>query len=869
MKKLLLTLLFFLLISNFLWARHVERERALKVAENFLKQQNGVMKSAPTGQLSLIPIKLPGEFRFSHTKSSQPGDKQQLLYLFKSDTKGFVLVAGDDRARPILAYSSSEMIEEEHLPVNMLKWLEEYKRQIRYIINHPEMKSANSTSEWISLEQGMALEKASNTAVSPLMTTTWSQSPYYNELCPQEYWNSEKAVTGCVATAMAQVMKYHNYPKQGFGIHSYYHSNNTVTYGNLSANFGATNYDWSNMPNNLSSGSSAIQVNAIAKLMLHCGISVNMDYSPESSGAWVTEEKSPEETCSEFAFKEFFGYDKSSVMGVQREGKTTQQWINLIKFEIDAKRPVLFAGVGDGGGHAFVGDGYDSNNFFHMNWGWGGVADGFYSVDAFNPGDIGTGGGSGGFNSYQRIVVGVQPPAEVTTYDIRLYGDMAVPDILQFSPVRIDMKLANYGDNLFAGDIGLAIFDENGDFVEFMETFSAQLESNNYYNIWFDSEGLSVYPGNYYFGVYYQVPGANWSAVADGEYTNFVSGEVLSPFEDSKIKLYDSIAFSPSPLILGEAYRIDTKLANFGTTDYAGQYGAGLFTLNGDLAQELEVIPDITLTANHFHEVWFDAGTVDVDPGTYLLGLVHFPDDEEGQWVVAPGEYRNPIRVNVTVPPLGPDDFENNDDTNVAFQFNLNFEDNHAGFNTLGSNIHSNTDQDYYLIDLPQGYNYTILARAHDNYNSEMEEAFTGDVIWAHAENSDWSQLYDDEMDAPFTVLNGGQVYFGVLPYYEGQTGSYAFSVEIQREITTGLEQMQEAEGINVFPNPVKDALQIRYAQVISNYELFDSSGKQVGFGDVNEKNFTINVNKYDAGLYVLKLYCNQKIVTKKIMINE
>lgn len=867
MKKIAALLFVFLLISNFLWAKQVELKRALNIATNFLQQQNSELKSAGAVQLIPASIQLPGESRLNKTKSSKVND-HQMVYLFKNGNQGFVIVSGEDRVKPILGYSTTENIDENNLPVNMLKWMEEYKRQIRYVRDHPEMKSYKAVSEWNLLETGKTLEKASPNAVGALMTTTWNQAPFYNELCPQEYWFSKKAVTGCVATGMAQVMKYHNWPKQGQGIHSYYHSNNSVTYGTLTANFGATTYDWTNMPNALTGSSSSTQITAIATLMLHCGVGVNMNYSPESSGAWVTEARSQAETCAEYALKEFFGYDATSVKGIQREGKTTSEWINLLKSELDAKRPVLFAGIGDGGGHCFVADGYDNNYYFHMNWGWGGIADGYYSVDAFNPDELGTGGGNGGFNTDQRVVIGIKPPATTSNFDIRLYDNITHDNIYQFTSARVSMKLANYGTSTFSGDLGLAIFDEYGDFVDFFETFAANLDPDTYYNVFFDNEGLSVYPGTYFFGVYYKPPEGNWEAVGDGDYENFVSAEVLSPFGDSDIKLYDSIHVSPTPVVTGEPLKVWANIGNWGTSTYNGEFGAGMFTLQGDVVQTIEVVEANGLESGYFDNYEFNTSSVEAEPGSYLVGLVHFPPGSSDQEVIAPYDYVNPIRINVTVPPLGPDDFENNNEVNNAYQFEVNFVDDYDGFYTIGTSIHSDTDQDYYMMDLPKGYTYTILAKSHDSYNSDLGD-FTADVIWAHSDDGEWSDLYDDEMDAPYKLYNGGQIYFGVIPYFEGQTGSYAFSLEILREIYTDVDEITNSKGLKVYPNPVADQLKINSQTTIDLFELYNGAGQKITSQRIGQKNFNIPVKEYTPGLYFLKLYNEEEIITKKITINE
>ncbi|MCF8363278.1 MAG: thiol protease/hemagglutinin PrtT [Prolixibacteraceae bacterium] len=865
------------LLSGFLlfaiWqvrAEGVTPERAQKVAASFLTMQSGSLKSVSADELVRVQFNTPAHSRF-HTLKSAAAPYDNLVYLFKKGNEGFVLIAGDDLAKPVLGYSLSSVIDETNLPVNFLKWVDGYKNQIRYLREHHQLKSTLVSDSWEMLERGIPLKNTSSAAVSPLLQTKWGQSPYYNEYCPQTSFYSDKAVTGCVATAMAQIMKYHNYPTQGQGIFSYYHTNNTVTYGNLSANFGATTYSWANMPNELSAYSNSEQVDAVATLMLHCGISVAMDYSPSVSGAWVTEEKSVNGTSSETALKEYFGYDESSVKGVQRENLTDNEWISLIKNELLASRPVLFAGLGDGGGHAFVTDGFDGNDFLHINWGWGGLADGYYSTDALNPYDLGTGAGGGSYNWYQRVVVGIKPPAVSADNEMYLYSDISVPEIYQFAEFRIDLRVYNLGSS-FYGDLGAVLFDMNGDFVEFIETFSlinSPLENRKLYDVWFDSEGLSVYPGTYYIGIYYRETDNNWVAlpeIPDGGVSNFIEVEILSPFNDSEIKLYDSIYVQPRNLVTGQAVSITTAIGNFGYSDYSGEFGAGLFTRQGEVVQSLEVIDDEVLLARNWYEMTFFNEKIEAEPGSYVLGLVHFPNTGADQYVVAPGEYLNPIQVNVIEPLLKPDSFEDNDLVVSPFYFNVNFSNDYCGFYTEGTNFHSEVDEDYYAIELPAGYNYNIEARIHDSYRSELGE-FTCDAIWAYSDNGEWTDLLDDVMDEPYVLYGGGTVYFGVIPYFEGQTGTYSLSIEIVREKSTSATGAMLAKGLKVFPNPVINYLMIENEEKIDKYSIFDVMGREIKSLNVGVCKFNIDVSSLPGGIYSLLLHSGSTTRQQKIVV--
>jgi hypothetical protein len=317
------------------------------------------------------------------------------------------------------------------------KWLEGYKSQIREIIDDRIPASDEITEEWQNLSTGYFANSSFKvvSGVNPLMQTLWNQAPYYNDLCPGG------SVTGCVATAMAQIMKYWNYPATGSGFHSYNHE----TYGTLSANFGSTSYLWSSMPNSVNSVNTAV-----AELMYQVGVSVDMSYSPEVSGAYVITAQSPVTNCSEYALKTYFGY-KNTLQGVQRINYDEKQWISLMKTEINAKRPILYAGFGSGGGHCFVADGYDGNEFIHFNWGWGGAFDGFFQINALNPSGTGTGGGTGGYNSGHQAVIGIEPPAGNQTFNLALYNYVtpSASVISYGQPFSVSTNIVNNGTSTF------------------------------------------------------------------------------------------------------------------------------------------------------------------------------------------------------------------------------------------------------------------------------------------------------------------------------------------------------------------------------------------------------------------------------------
>lgn len=346
------------------------------------------------------------EMRLAYTAHSNAAQPVNFFYVFNVNANAFVMVSVDDQVVPVFGYSTESAFDANNIPETAVDWFNNYSDQIQYVIEHNIPATGEITSKWNYLLTAPDNNTGGKTTVSgtPLVFTTWNQDPYYNDMCPLDVSSNQKTVTGCVATAMAQIMKYWNYPATGTGTYSYSQS----PYGNLSANFGATTYQWGAMPNALGAPNTAV-----ATLMYHLGVSVNMHYGTASSGgsgAYVTQASSPLTNCAEYALKTYFGYD-ANLHGINRAAFSDLGWINTLKIEIDNLRPVLYSGFGNAGGHAWVADAYDNNDFFHINWGWGGVSNGYYSVDAMNPPALGSGGGNGGFNNYQTAIIGIQPPA--------------------------------------------------------------------------------------------------------------------------------------------------------------------------------------------------------------------------------------------------------------------------------------------------------------------------------------------------------------------------------------------------------------------------------------------------------------------------
>ena len=283
------------------------------------------------------------------------------LYIFTAD-EGFVVMAADDCVRPILGYSLTDKFTVDDMPENLRWWLQGYNDEIQYTIDNQIEKPSDISKEWQKLSNGKNDIGEVTVIVAPLIQSNWHQDAPFNNLCPTN------CVTGCVATAMAQVMRYHSYPEHGIGSHDYILNS---TSGTLSADFGSTHYDWSNMKLDYSQGYNNDEALAVASLMYHCGVSVEMKYGP-SSGSNIRR--------SSNSLSMYFNYN-TTYFEKKDFNDNDSTWISMLKEDIDNRKPVLYGGNGSSGGHAFVCDGYDSQNYFHFNWGWGSIGEAYYSIN--------------------------------------------------------------------------------------------------------------------------------------------------------------------------------------------------------------------------------------------------------------------------------------------------------------------------------------------------------------------------------------------------------------------------------------------------------------------------------------------------------
>ena len=372
MKKATILLMLFFCIK-FIYADPITQTYAEKIALNYYKISNP-SKSANVSISSSFAIK---------------SGSLTTMYIFNMQPSGFVIVAADDASTPILGQSITGQILENQINPELQWWLSSYSSQITYISNN-KLSNKITLKEWKNIEFGNISNAKSTNAVSPLLgSINWDQGQYYNDSCPTASGGpSNKAYAGCVATSMGQILKKWSYPSQGNGYHSYTSTSNGV----LHANYGITTYNWSGMPNSISNHNSSV-----AQLLYHLGVSVDMSYAASGSGASTYDIPN--------ALINYFKYQPTAEY-LSKDSYTATEWDMILQNELNQGRPINYSGTNSSGqnGHSFVFDGYQttSGTQYHINWGWSGSNNGYFTVANLNPSGY-------NFSYYCGAVIRIQP----------------------------------------------------------------------------------------------------------------------------------------------------------------------------------------------------------------------------------------------------------------------------------------------------------------------------------------------------------------------------------------------------------------------------------------------------------------------------
>ena len=434
MRKLSFFLLILLLSVSTSWASKVSQDESLKIAQQVAQNH--------TSRYSRVL-----ELVHTETTNGRVRGREIVNYYVYNIGKGdgFVIVAGDNIEYPVIGYSHTSMYDNDNLPPAFKAWMENVKSNMNLKIEQKIKPSERTTKAWDKyLNESVEIRSGG----VHLMSTKWGQQAPFNIMCPA-YGNGSQSLVGCVATAMAQIMKFHNHPSTGTGSTEPYVTRRHNI--NIPAIPLTEPYKWDHMLPNYYSATEE-QKNAVATLMYHCAATLQMDFSRDESLSYSSDVPA--------ALVKYFDYD-ASVMVYERDLFEEQEWVNLLKKEIDSLRPVLYAGFNSSYGHAFVCDGYDSNNLFHFNWGWAGSFDGFYNIQDVH-----------GFKHGNLAVVGIKKnEGGSPMYNIQLpERDLTatkteLPDLQSSRILYVNTGIINTGLGHFNGKLAVYLADMEDNIV--------------------------------------------------------------------------------------------------------------------------------------------------------------------------------------------------------------------------------------------------------------------------------------------------------------------------------------------------------------------------------------------------------------------
>lgn len=816
-----------------LYARPRTVQQAQQIADEFIGSAGNLKKVAGAST------------RLAYTRS---GDSQPLFYVFNRDA-GFVIVSADDRAPEVLGYSDAGPFDVDSLPDNF-----------RYLLNTyaVELESLAATPEGIVLPEKMVERstQATGKSVAPLLgSILWDQGDPYNLQCPVMS-DGGRSVVGCVATAMAQIMGYHQWPEKGTGTIPGY---TTRSQGLVidEENIENTYYDWDHIMPVYTSESTDEERNAVATLMYHCGISVGMDYGYES-GAFSQDV--PE------ALTTYFGYNKNMKL-LNRLYYTKAEWDSIIRHELDEKRPVYYSGASAQGGHAFVCDGYDTNGLFHINWGWSGMSNGYFTLSNLTPTAQGTGGSNGGFNWSQAIITGIQPQ---TLPDDGLY-QLCMDTTLMVSRTEIGRNesfevwvngLWNQGSNTFEGNIGPALCDEAGNVVCPLEMMSTLLErSYGWYSLSFGEKTIpgTVPDGSYRLHLVYQASGlSDYHIMRTPAGTpNYLQVTV----NGDRVTFADAAGFDvdlqlDALELSGNLYQNRNGRFTYTVTNRGCEYVSSLVLVlesvtDGSMVQwgtfnPVSIAPGETQT--------FEVSEhITVAPGEYNLYLCYNEGNNANgafSYMTVMGE---PQRVTVYEAPA-----EGTPDLQLVSPLTLEGDGDSVNRADIRMSARVANRGAYFANDVVA----FIFSESGDTYISYI--GYQQLIIDADEE-------VDVNIDAALTLDDG--TYVAVLYYYNGsdwiQFTPYENSfVYFTLSTPTGLDEVDGAAGaLALWPNPVQEVLHVRQAGEVIDVAVYDLSGRELlRLTPAPGEELQIPVADLQAGTYLLRVRTAREVNTTQFI---
>ena len=624
------------LFSSTLWARTVQE--ASVIASVFMQAQNEMPGRRMQKAVAATDMRMPVELIFTQY---QVDKITPAVFVFNSTSEGFVLVSAEDNARAVLGYSDNGKFDANDIPENMQFWLQMYADEMGRLGEEAIRREARgerreAIKRKVIGDEAMRQEATSEEypTISPILgQTIWGQGKPFNNKCPT--YNKEHCVTGCVATAISQIMYVHKYPTRGTGSYSYTTETKKLK---VSADFGSTTYDWDNMIPDYSGSYTTKQADAVATLMYHVGVAADMDYTLDASGAVSS--------IALAALTEYFGYDKA-INVLPKDFMKEEDLLQAIATDLQAGRPVYFSGVTVNlEGHAFVCDGMKSDGYLHINWGWNGMANGYFAISALAPEVQGTGGSASNlaFTESVGVYTNIKPNAggkamPLVTVDKLTRTSAAA--ISKSSKVSFDLdRFTSTGIATAEGTVTYFIYNSNKELVEEVEIGTFELDPGYYYTSAISiSEKLpnTLANGNYELEIRY---------IDDNDIDHPILvkglGQVRIPF-----------TVTSSQFVFGQTPEPEKELRNFTNADFALVSGSKTWAVDlfssqfwSDTPSEEDVLIRCNIHSNSNASV---IGTYTTATGTIDADILY----AEGYYQAC-YQY-TPTALHLTITPAGSD----------------------------------------------------------------------------------------------------------------------------------------------------------------------------------------------------------------------
>ena len=825
MKKhlLLIIVTIALAITTNASAKQISEQEAQTLAYQFINKQfttsQTQRKLAPNQPLSLKHTQL-------HTNGETP-----IYYIFNQAEKGFIIVSADDNIAPIIGYSDNGSFDETNMPDNFKEFLNYCKQTIE---NTPKTyKNKIDTTE-----------TKNNFApyINPLLDDiTFTQSSPYNKLCPQQ--NGEHTAVGCVALSMAQIMTYYQHPKQGTNSNTYTSATNKFK---LSVNFSEATYDWNKILHSYKKGTyTDEQANEVAKLLFHCGVATNMDYGIGFSGSNTG-------YCI-LALTQYFDYDKRIKME-NRALYTQQEWENIIKKELNENRPIIYGGVSaTNGGHAFNCDGYDENNMFHINWGWGGYCNGYFNLRLLEPDHSNPEKLHNGYALRQHIVIGIQPNKEDSPLESQI--QLEQKDGLSYNKELNEIKFecSNYGIKTFTGELALGLYNEENQYLGICDATIRKTTLQLLYTTIYSTKCTNIpIQKNYRVMPFYKENDSEeWIPLPGCK--NAPSTLIADYDEDSTLIFKNIEQFNELPLQvislkpIGNVYqkrtaRFHTKIKNSSNLEYYGPIVVYMVNHNNPNEKIKSEDFHVTLKSGEEDEYEVHIENVNTSIGNYYCYIAF--DSYNQSWTTIYGEYYDSPDVNFSVIAAPTEESKLTITKKLEF---ANTTDN--VFNSSESPILTTT------IENKGGYAQIYVAAVIFDSNKKPMHAFATKKLMI-----DKDETIELSYECNFNELTNGNYYLN-LQYYSPfeETIKWKMLTPTNRNLLpfsiadglTAIENTSHTE-ITAYPTKTPDIINISAEENILNTSLFSLTGTKIISINPNSNSTTLNIQSLNQGIYLL-----------------